>query len=90
MSLDPDQFQAIDAALANAVADQATLASLRRLAAGLTVTRCDAADVRDETAFRQYTRCNLYLIDGRDHCWKITQDPECATGLVLASNGGVA
>ena len=90
MSLDSRYLQAIDAALETAAADHATLTALRLASPGIAITRCDAADVQDETPFRQYANCALYLIDGRDHCWKITQDPTCATGLVLAPKGGGA
>ncbi len=90
MSIAPGQVSQIDATLATATADSQTLASLRRLAPGLAVTRCDAIDMRDETPFRVYEKVLLYLIDGRDHCWKITQDPTCATGVALAPNGGAA
>ncbi len=54
------------------------------------VTRCDAIDMREETPFRVYERVSLYLVDGRDHCWKITQDPAFATGVAIAPNGGAA
>jgi hypothetical protein len=84
------QVSQIDAALATAGADSQAVASIRKLAPGLMVTRCDSIDMRDETPFRVYEKCALYLIDGRDHCWKITQDPDCATGIALAPNGGAA
>ncbi|KAF2992352.1 hypothetical protein OGR47_10895 [Methylocystis sp. MJC1] len=90
MTLAPAQVAQIDAALAKASADSQTLASIRQLAPGLMVTRCDALDMRDETPFRTYENCSLYLVDGRDHCWKITLDPGCATGIALAPNGGAA
>jgi hypothetical protein len=90
MTIAPAQVLQIDAALASADANSQTLAAIRQLAPGLMVTRCDAVDMRDETPFRVYERCSLYLVDGRDHCWKITQDPDCATGVALASNGGAA
>lgn len=88
MSLDAGASSAIDSFLATAPADHVTLTALRQFAPHMTVTRCDAVDVRDETPFREYALCNLYLIDGRDHCWKITGDPAAATGLVLAPKGG--
>ncbi|WP_363347063.1 hypothetical protein [Methylocystis echinoides] len=90
MTIAPAQVSQIDAALATAQADPQTLVALRQLAPGLAVTRCDAIDMRDETPFRIYEKVSLYLIDGRDHCWKITQDPGCATGMALAPNGGAA
>ncbi|MGJ0506867.1 MAG: hypothetical protein ACR652_06950 [Methylocystis sp.] len=90
MTIAPAQVTQIDAALATALADAQTVAAIRQLAPGLLVTRCDQIDMRDETPFRVYKRLSLYLVDGRDHCWKITQDPACATGLAIAPNGGVS
>jgi hypothetical protein len=88
MALTPAQLGEIDAALATASADPQTIASLRQLAPGFAITRCDALDMRDETAFRIYASVALFLIDTRDHCWKITQDPARATGFVLAPREG--
>jgi hypothetical protein len=87
MAISTELFVEIDAVLAQAGADSPTLARLRGLAEGLTATRCDASDLADELPFRSYPRCSLYLLDGRDHCMKITDDPDAATGLVLVPKG---
>jgi hypothetical protein len=87
MSLSDHSLAALDDVLASAEADAATIAELRRRFPGLPLRRCDALDVAGETPFRTFARCNLYLLDGRNHCWKITSDPGCATGLVLSSTG---
>lgn len=84
MSFDAQSLAAIDELLATAEANAATIVELRRRLPGLSLSRCDASDVADETPFRRFERCDLYLLDGRDHCWKITSDPATATGLVLA------
>jgi hypothetical protein len=87
MSLSEQCLRAIGDVLASAGADAAAVAELRRRFPALSVTRCDAHDVADETPFRTFQRCNLYLLDGRDHCFRITSDPAAATGLVLSSTG---
>ena len=51
---------------------------------GVTLTRCDAGDMRGETPFRSYAQFDLYLIDARDHCVHLTADPSAATGIVMA------
>ncbi|HEY8063858.1 MAG TPA: hypothetical protein VIF40_03930 [Methylosinus sp.] len=84
MPIATEQFEAIDATLATAAADQAAVSALRHVAPGLTAMRCDKADIQDETPFRSYENCDLFLIDARDHCVKITADPSIATGLVVA------
>ncbi len=68
MPITIEQLREIDLILATRVADAAAIADLRKLEPGVTATRCDASDVADETPFRSYSLCNLYLLDGRDHC----------------------
>ncbi|WP_159726222.1 hypothetical protein [Methylosinus sp. Ce-a6] len=84
MPIATEQLEAIDATLATAAADQAAVSALKQVAPGLSAMRCDKADIQDETPFRSYEKCDLFLIDGRDHCVKITSDPSIATGLVVA------
>lgn len=87
MPVTPALLAQIDGVLERGSADGATLAALREIGGGLTATRCDASDLADETPFKSYARCELYLLDGRDHCMKITSDPDAATGLVLVPKG---
>lgn len=51
---------------------------------GRSLTRCDASDMGTDEPYRRYPAWELYLVDGRDHCWHLTQDPSAATGVVLA------
>ena len=51
---------------------------------GRSLTRCDGSDMAAMEPFRQFSQVDLYLVDGRDHCWQITGDPALATGVVLA------
>jgi hypothetical protein len=90
MAITVEQLSAIDDLLASASADGATVSSLRQLAPGISATRCDAADMQDETPFRSYVKCDLFLLDGRDHCVRITGDPGVATGLIVAPKGRAA
>jgi hypothetical protein len=48
------------------------------------LTRCDSSDMGAEEPYRTFPAVDLYLVDGRDHCWHITSDPLTATGVVLA------
>jgi len=61
------------------------LANFRADFPGLSLTRCDASDMGGETPYREYAFFDLYLVDGRDHCWRLTADPEAATGIVVAA-----
>ena len=38
----------------------------------------------EEAPFRRLVNADLYLVDGRQHCWRITRDPAIATGVVFA------
>lgn len=87
MTITPEQIERVDALLANAPADAATVAALRKLVSGAAATCCDAADMIDEAPFRSYSRCNLFLLDGRDHCVRVTSDPTVATGFIVAAKG---
>ena len=50
---------------------------------GVSIIRCDAFDMRDETPIKSTAGFDLYLVDGREHCVKITNDAGVATGVVV-------
>lgn len=54
---------------------------------GKSLTRCERSDMGAEEPFRRFVALDLYLVDAREHCWRITADPEAATGVVLAWHG---
>ena len=76
-----EQFLLADPAGAN-------VAAFRAAFPGVSLTRCDAGDMQDETPFRSHAQFDLYLIDARDHCVHMTADPAAATGVVLAKRRG--
>jgi hypothetical protein len=52
---------------------------------GVSLTRCEAGDMSgDASPYKVHAEFELFLVDGRDHCWQLTQDPARATGVVLA------
>lgn len=65
------------------VSDTLSIAELRRRFPSLSVTRCDASDV-SETPYLSAGFYDLHLLDGREHCVKLTNDPAVATGVILA------
>jgi len=83
MALTANDLQDIDALLDAVDVDAAVLGQLRRRFPALSLTRCDASDLGVETPFREYRRFALHLVDGNDHCWRLTDDPARATGLVV-------
>lgn len=63
--------------------------ALRRSLPHLVWTRCDAADVLEEP-FRSIGPFDLHLLDGSDHCVRLTPEPDRASGVLLARRGGVS
>lgn len=85
MGLTADELAGIDALLEGPDADAQAPARIRQTFPRLSITRCDPSDLADETPFREYERFDLYLVDGGGHCWRLTTDPEEATGLVVVA-----
>jgi hypothetical protein len=85
MPLNAGELTVIETMLTETADPGQAAASLRRRFPGMTVTRCDASDVDVETPFRTVGGVSLYLVDGSDHCWRLTTDATRATGLVVVA-----
>lgn len=72
-----------EAALAQGV-DEATVQGLRAAWPGVHFSYCMDDEICDVEPVRELQGLNLYLVDGREHCMRLTGNPEIATGLVLA------
>ncbi len=83
MALQADDLAQIEALLGSPDANAVALADLRSRLRGLSLTRCDASDMGVEPPFREFARFCIYLVDGGDHCWRLTADAERATGIVV-------
>ena len=81
----PDDLARLGKLLAEPPQGGNPLADFRSCFPGLSLTRCDASDMSGEVPYREYPSFNLYLVDGRDHCWRLTGDPAAATGVVVAA-----
>lgn len=90
MPITIEQMREIAALVGSSPVDAGLIAKLRGVAPGVTATRCDAADMVDETPYQSHDRANLYLLDGRDHCARVTNDPAVATGVIVAVKGNGA
>lgn len=62
----------------------AALAGLRASHPDLHFTGCLDDDVLGTEPVLQRPAFNLYLVDGRDHCLKLTNDLAAATGILVA------
>jgi len=64
--------------------DYAALSHLRQVYPGLYFTHCLDDDINDAEPVLRGAGINLYLVDGRQHCLRLTEDFQTATGVVLA------
>jgi hypothetical protein len=64
--------------------DYAALSHLRQVYPGLYFTHCLDDDINDIEPVLRGAGINLYLVDGRQHCLRLTKDLQAATGVVLA------
>ena len=78
------QLKAVAKRIASAYLDDALITQLRAEFAPLHFTYCYDDDISDRTPVIETEQFNLYLIDGREHCLKMTNDYEAATGIVVA------
>lgn len=85
MSLAADDLLQIEALLVASGSPADAFAELRRRFPGLSLTRCEASDLDAVAPFRHYRRFDIHLVDGHDHCWRLTCDPARATGIVVAT-----
>ncbi|BBL72011.1 DUF6129 family protein [Methylogaea oryzae] len=63
---------------------EAVLAELRGTYPGVHFSYCMDDDVGGVEPVLRKQSFNLYLVDGRDHCLKLTGDAAAATGLLVA------
>lgn len=78
------QLHAVSDRLAAAYLDDALITQLRVEFAPLHFTYCYDDDISGHSPVIETEKFNLYLIDGREHCLKMTNDYEVATGIVVA------
>lgn len=84
--MDPILPAAIADRLGGRELDADTLSQLRQHYPQVHFTTCAADDVVDPV--RPYVErpgLRIYLVDARDHCLSLTDDPEPASGLLLAA-----
>lgn len=84
MALTENDLAQLEALLGSAAVGENPLTNFRQRFPGLSLTRCDASDMGGDKPFRTYPGFELYLVDGSNHCWRITGDPTIATGIVVA------
>lgn len=76
----------IEALLNTATELPRVVADLRRRLPGMAVTTCDPSDVDLHIPFRTGAHFALHLIDSANHCWQLTSNVDCATGLMVVAH----
>jgi hypothetical protein len=79
-----EQVQAVAAAALKSGLCETTMSKLRAEFKGVHLTYCMDDDVAGVEPIQRHPGLNVYLVDGRNHCLKLTETLEAATGLVLA------
>lgn len=86
--MDAARIDQIAAVVERAGLNEQTLATLREVFSDLHLTYCTDDDIgagaQAPEPVREAKGFRIYLVDGRGHCMRFTQDLESATGLVLA------
>ena len=85
MTISREQFENIAGMLVKLPNGENPLPAVRASFPELTVTRCDADDMRDETPFCRAGDFDVFLVNTSNLCWKIINEPDAATGLILAA-----
>ena len=82
--MEPNRLQQVAAVVRRAGLNEQTLAVLRETFSDIHFTSCLDDDVGNIEPAHRDTGFNVYLVDGREHCLKLTTDLQAATGLLLA------
>lgn len=84
MPLTPQQLDGLDQLLVPLAPAVNPVPLIRAGFPGLSVSRCDASDMRGETPYRRAGDYDVFLVDTASHCWRIVDDPQDAGGVVIA------
>lgn len=63
---------------------EATLTTLRQTYPSIHFTYCSDDDIHSGHPVAEHSTFNIYLVDTRGHCFRLTRDFDGATGIVLA------
>lgn len=63
---------------------EASLSDLRQQFDGIHFTYCMDDDVNISAPYMEAKHFNVYLVDSREHCSKLTSDAKIASGIVFA------
>lgn len=79
-----ETLQQVAETVLRAGVDEAVLGELRKGFPGVHFSYCMDDDVGKAKPVLEQPGFNLYLVDSRDHCLKLTNDAAVATGVLVA------
>jgi hypothetical protein len=79
-----EQTRDIAGKIAQLGINESVLATLRQAYPDIHFTYCMDDDIPNNEPVLTHDDFNLYLVDGREHCLCLTDNPEVATGIVVA------
>jgi Family of unknown function (DUF6129) len=84
----PERIDQIVRIVERAGLNEQTIGALRESFSDMHFTYCMDDDVGAIRPVAEASGFNLYLVDGHEHCMRLTTDNEAATGIVLAEVAG--
>ena len=82
--ISPEQIDAVGRFAQAGTISEGLVGTLREQFPGIHFTYCMVDDVMAGAPAFEATAFNLYLVDSSNHCLAFTQDPQIATGIVVA------
>jgi hypothetical protein len=84
MAISKEQFEKIASTLLAFPSGENPVPAVRASFPDITISRCDADDMRDETPFCRVGDFDVFMVNTINICWEIINEPADATGLILA------
>ncbi len=82
--ISPEQLQNVASAIKTQTLDESLITQLRSQYPGIHFTYCMEDDLPNHEPVLECGGFNMYLVDGREHCLRLTLNYENATGIVIA------
>lgn len=82
--INPDQLTSIAEQIKGQVLNEGVVSNLRGEYPGIHFTYCMEDDLPNHEPLMECAGFNLYLVDGREHCLRLTRNYEHASGIVIA------
>jgi hypothetical protein len=85
MGLSAQQLDTLSGLLLTLEPGSNPLPALRSEVKDVSISRCDADDMRGEKPYRRLPSFDLFLVDAQSHCWQLVDDPAQASGVIVSA-----